>query len=784
MNTVRKNALAIITEAKENDSKKIDFTYLDHPLDNIPDSLFDLVNIEEIFFGNIHVNEISSKILNLKKLQKIDIPLSNMKSFPLKLMELESLKEVTLKDENIISLPKVFNEWSTLNYLNLGGCKKLTSLEGLPPNLTYLHIGTTNLYNIPDIVFSLQYLNKIVLHNLNLTQIPSKLFDLSSLMALFLGENKLETIPKEILKLEKLTELVLYDNKFKKIPTVILNLKKLIVLNLSTNKIDKIPEKISNLKDLQVLDLSDNNLTEIPHQLKKLGKLKEIRFDNIRNYFLEDSKPYNKIKTIPEWITSLTDLKEVKLTNNTIENIPDEIQKEGFTAIKNFILSKQEAETEDLLCEAKMVIVGRGNVGKSVLTKKLTTPSYTLKENTTTKGIDVLKNPFIFPINIGGEYKEFKLNIWDFGGQEKYDATHQLFITNRSIYLFLTEAREESNYSDFQFWLNTIKLFSNNSPVIIILSKCDIRKKLLPESIYKQKFDNIIEFVDVSCANGFEYTIQNLKGIIQKAIYKLPQTNQKLSNRWLEIRSELENLSNLKDFITYDTYLQICDKNKLNKIQADFLSQYLNDLGVIIHHQHDLLLKKTVFINTDWCVDGMYKVLDDEIVIKNNGRFNSSNLETIWNDLRFENKQEELLKLMKEYNLCFELKDGSGFIAPDLLPPDKSTDFSLTDFPILYFEYHYDFMPSGLLSRFIVRSHSFIKNNFYWKHGVVLEYDETIGIVEEDYINGKIKIQLSGSNKKGLLSAIRMFVDEIHKDFNKTNNLFFEEMIPCNCLEC
>jgi rubrerythrin len=107
--------------------------------------------------------------------------------------------------------------------------------------------------------------------------------------------------------------------------------------------------------------------------------------------------------------------------------------------------------------------------------------------------------------------ESFKFNIWDFGGQEKYDATHQIFITSRSVYLFLTEARDESNYQDVFYWLNTINLLSHDSPVIVVLSKFDERQKKLPESVYKYQFTNIVKFVDVSCADGHERTIENLK---------------------------------------------------------------------------------------------------------------------------------------------------------------------------------------------------------------------------------------------------------------------------------
>jgi internalin A len=780
----KKSVETLVFEAIEKKSKRIDFRYIEEQINEVPNEVFEIDSLVEIDFGTIPITSMSDKICNLKNLKTVTIQNYESNNFPSVFREIPSLRNLTFCSQGISSIPDWLMEWKQLEYLNISDCKNLRDIAGLPPNLVYLHIGGTAIQKIPDLVFDLKRLKKIVLHNLGLKNIPKELFEMKSLSSLFIGENNLSTLPEELASLEDLVEVILYENNFKVFPSILGQMESLKVIRLSRNQISEINCNLEKLIKLRTIDLADNIFTVFPEELRDLKNIENIVFSNIFNSSKDKTRPFNQIKEIPTWILELSKLDSLGLDYNPITDIPVEIVREGVAAIKNFISSKLEADTEELLCEAKMVMVGRGNVGKSVLTKKLTLPSYNLSESETTKGIDILKNPFVFPIEISGEHINFKFNIWDFGGQEKYDATHQLFITSRSVYIFLTEAREESNYSDFQFWLNTISLFSNNSPVIVVLSKCDERRKQLPESIYKEKFENIVGFVEVSCANGYEYTIENLRRLVNQAIERLPQTKQKLSNRWVDVRKELETLSTIKDYLPYNEYLALCKKYKLNKSQADFLSQYLNDLGVIIHHQYDLLLRKTVFINTDWCVDGMYKVLDDELVERSNGKISNTNLLEIWNESRFENKQEELLKLMKEYDLCFELKDGSGFIAPDLLPPDRSVDFVWKSDSNLKIEFRYDFMPAGILSRFIVKSHSFIRDNLYWKHGVVLEYDETLALVEEDYINNKVKISITGTNRKGLFSAIRMFIDEVHKDFNKTNKLSFEEMVPCNCAEC
>lgn len=773
----------IIELNKTEPIKKLSFLDIEDNFKNLPIEILNLKEIESLHLGKISIGK-DIKILNqFGNLKQLFIHNFRLKKFPLILLELENLTDLHIQGPNLEELPKELDIWNTLTYLNCMYCSNLKYVNGLPPNLTYLSIGATSIREIPEKIYTHKVIRKLVATSLELSEIPKEIFRMTSLLSLFLTNNKISSISNEIRNLYNLFELYLSNNIISDFPTSITSLKNLITLKLERNYLSSLPESVAKLQNLKTISLYDNIFEEFPKILLKMISLEEIDLSNIYIKRTATEKR-NSIKIIPPEIIKLSNLKILKLNSNPIENIPSEIFQSGYDAIKNFFESKLEADNEEFLFEAKMVIVGRGNVGKTVLTKRLTDPNYNLSSSESTKGIDVLKNPLKAKLKIGSEEREFKLNIWDFGGQEKYDATHQLFITKRSIYLFLTEAREESNYMDFYYWLNTIQLFSDNSPIIIVLSKIDERKKSLPESIYKERFDNILEFVDVSCAIGYEGTIEKLKAKINDAIILLPQTKLRLSNRWVEIRNELEDLAAYKDFISYNDYLKICGNHKLDKKRADFLSQYLNDLGGIIHHQQDLLLKETVFINTDWCVDGMYHILDSKEISDNNGKFTQSDLEKIWSEERFANKKAELLKLMHQYHLCFELKDGSGYIAPDLLPSDKPDNFKWENTSNLQFEYDYDFMPAGLLGRFIVKSHSFIKDALYWKHGVVLNYENTDALIEEDYIKGKIKISLNGKNKKGLLSAIRMYIEEVHADFDKAGKLIYNKMIPCNCVEC
>ena len=601
---------------------------------------------------------------------------------------------------------------------------------------------------------------------------------MTKLKRLIISNNQLTELPKSIKSLIKLNKIELSSNLISHLQEELWELLELTSLSLADNKISTVPAEISHLSYLTSLDLSSNALTSLPEEIGLLSELTTVNLSG------------NKFTEIPGSFVKLNKLKQLDLGDNSDLSIPTQVVEDGIKAIFNFINLKDRSNEFDYLYEAKLVIVGRGFVGKSSLVKKLTIPSYSLeKEISSTEGIDIEKWDIEIDYNPGDKVKlntySFRLNIWDFGGQEKYDATHQLFITERTLYLFVTEARQESNFLDFDYWLNMINLLGKGSPVIVVQNKIDQRQKILPSSHYSSLFPNVLKFVDVSCADSYGQTIDNLKLWIQEAIKLLPQIGDELPKVWVDIRKELEILKNTKDYISYSEYVSICMKYRLDKEEANFLSSYLHNLGIIIHHKHDAGLKDLVIINPDWATDGIYAVLDNATLFKQRGRFTLSDLENIWKDERFNGRHRDLIDIMKKYEFCFELKrkDSSltEYIAPELLPPNPLIHNLIGSDHLLFF-YEYDFMPAGILSRLIVKAHDLIEKEYFWKYGVLLAFeDNTYAEVIENYTQRKIIVRLSGPNKKELFTIFRRYLSQIHKLFK---NIAYKEMIPCICDDC
>ncbi|MGB5769865.1 MAG: COR domain-containing protein, partial [Crocosphaera sp.] len=457
-----------------------------------------------------------------------------------------------------------------------------------------------------------------------------------------------------------------------------------------------------------------------------------------------------------------------------LESPPTSIRKKGTKAILNYLKQQLEQNT-DYLYEAKLLIIGEAGAGKTTLAQKIQDSNYELKsDEDSTEGIDVIQ--WHFPLD---NARDFRINIWDFGGQEIYHETHQFFLTERSLYTLVADTRKED--TNFYWWLKVVELLSNNSPVLVIKNERQERKRDINERQLRGEFTNFKETFATNFATN--RGLPEILNTIQHYISNLPHIGEGLPAYWVKVREVLEKDS--RNYMSFDEYLNICQQQGFKRLEDKLqLSGYFHDLGVFLHFQNDDLLKKTIILNTAWGTDAVYKVLDNETVKKNFGKFASNDLKNIWNEEKYMTMHGELLRLMMNFKLCYEIPSQPGnYIAPQLLSTEQP-EYNWDETNNLLLRYEYEFMPKGILTRFIVETHAMIENETcVWKTGVVLNKDGARAEIIElyRYHKGEIRVRVTGNRKRDLLTTVRHELDKIHKSYER---LKYKTLVPCNCLEC
>ena len=69
--------------------------------------------------------------------------------------------------------------------------------------------------------------------------------------------------------------------------------------------------------------------------------------------------------------------------------------------------------------------------------------------------------------------------VWDFGGQVVLHSMHEFFLTARSLYLLVLGERDDMLERDVAYWLQLIRSYAGDAPVVVALNKSAGRQRQL-----------------------------------------------------------------------------------------------------------------------------------------------------------------------------------------------------------------------------------------------------------------------------------------------------------------
>ena len=427
--------------------------------------------------------------------------------------------------------------------------------EAARSGATDLDLRSLKLWELPESIGRLTQLRKLYLFENQLTALPESLDRLTQLEALYLGGNRLTALPESLGSLTELQELSLWSNQLTTLPESIDRLTQLQQLYLANNQLTALPESIDRLTQLQTLYLANNQLTALPESIGRLTQLQRLYLDN------------NQLTALPEPIEKLTHLKGLLLHGNDALGIPPEILGPAWQQVRDEkatlanpaeILQyyfRTRAEPTRALNEAKILLVGQGGVGKTSLVKRLVDNTFDPDERKT-EGINITQWPI--PVRSGGADGNIRLNIWDFGGQEIMHATHQFFLTKRSLYLLVLDARKGENEGNMHYWLRIIQSYGADSPVLVVINQNEPPNQLdLNETrLGKDYAPNVRGFFKTSCSKGTG--IAELRTAIEKQVQRLEHVHDRVPVSYFRVKEELEEQAREKDFLDIDEYQGLC----------------------------------------------------------------------------------------------------------------------------------------------------------------------------------------------------------------------------------
>ena len=735
--------------------------------------------------SNMNLTEVPEEVFSLTHLETIDLQGNNLRYIPDRLRDLPKLESVVLVGNPLEALPD-------LPGLTIDGPIYLRCRDQVKPEKTHLFLGSETpekderswadelrtmggirrltlgdwglmigaehqkpnpaIQRVLDSLADLNSLEVLSLRGLRLKAVPEGIRQLRGLKYLQLDGLGLDTLPDWIEELD-LESFSSCDNQLSALPDSFRNARRLKSLDLSFNPLGKIPAVVFDLVSLERLDLTGCGIREVPVDI--------LRLDNLQDLAVSQ-----------HWGAEPTN----------IESPPAEVAKKGLDAIRDYWRQRADSGV-DYLCEAKLIILGEAGAGKTSLARKIENPNYKLREREkSTEGIDVIHYQFPSAVHTrenGNEkvlQRNFRVNIWDFGGQEIYHATHQFFLTRRSVYVLVCDDRKED--TDFSYWLHVVEMLSDASPLLIVQNEKQDRTRDINLSSLRARFGNLREALatNLDTNRGLDRVIQ----AIRRELEGLPHVGVGLPATWKRVREALE--KDKRDYISLEEYLDICQQHGFTRREDKLqLSGYLHDLGICLHFQDDPVLKSTVVLKPSWGTDAVYRVLDDAEVIAARGQFTRTQLGRIWSEAKYADMQDELLRLMMKFQLCYALESDQTYIAPQLLSSDQP-GYPWDPASGLVVRYEYGFMPKGIVTRFIVAMHRLIAGGrLVWKTGVVLERDGSRAEIIEEYSQRRIRVRVSGPDPHGLLAIVDEQLARLHAAFPR---LQYERFLPCPCSEC
>jgi len=636
----------------------------DTPSRQISDAVFEEASkTGRLNLSRCNLTSIPSQVYSIPQLRELDLSDNRLRVIPIDLCNLSTLQLLKLDNNWIEDLPAAIGDLPHLHELHIDD-NLITRVPRAIDRLRDLRILTINsnkIDRLPDEIGQLSALESLMANNNKLTNLPPSIGGLSNLRRLWLDGNQLLNLPPEIGQLEVLEKLNLKNNLLDKLPPELGKLPRLTILVLGGNLLTYVIRELCALPRLEVLDLRGNLLANLPPEIGMLSNLRELLLDE------------NHLNILPSELAPLL-RRGLTLTFslNPVAEPLAEIADRGADALAAYLTSLGDARPQ---YEAKVLLVGEGNVGKTSLVAALHDEEF-VADRSTTHGIEIRRLTLHHP----NRTLYMTLRTWDFGGQEIYRITHQFFFSKRALYLLVWSAREGQEQDEVEGWLSRIRLrVAGEASTIIVATHCSERNAEIDVPRLNRLYPGLIADVK-EIDNRTELGIAELRKSIAEEASKLPQMGQLISPRWIATRDELSARAVNEPQISFEAFRTICHTHGVADREVRTLAELLHDLGQVIYYGDDEGLRDVIVLDPEWLTRAISYVLEDKVTRDASGVLDYRRLSEIWVDrpdgaAYHPRYHPYFLRLMEKFDVSYRLSDPyQGSLVAQLVPHARPTD--------------------------------------------------------------------------------------------------------------
>jgi Leucine-rich repeat (LRR) protein len=776
----------------------------------------------ELKLAGLHLKELPTALRKLTRLQRLDVSQNQLELLPAWIGEFPMLQSLNVSTNKMSSLPEWLSGCKQLQLLNLSG-NELTILPDWLGELTELQsidFSFNPLTNFPDTVGQLTKLRSVVLSGIKAESLPDAIRQLKNLYELDFSNNQILSVPEWIGDLDQLRFFTLIGNNLSALPEALGRLKFLERLDVRRNQLSDVPPSIVGLSSLRDLWLGGNHLRRIPPCILQMDHLRWLTLEanslsqvpseiaslqNLEILYLHE----NDLTDLPPSLVEMTRLSTLKIKDNPLNPELAAAEEEGLEAVKRYLRARAGAQV--ILNEAKLILVGEGEVGKSCLLGALREEQW-IDGSPTTHGIEIKLVKVIDPAS----GREITLNGWDFGGQRVYRPTHQLFFSSPAVYLVVWKPREGPQQGFVKEWIKLVKHREPDAKILVVAThggpgqrQPDVDRQELWDLFGR---DTVLDFFLVDSKpdeSGERSGIAALKDAIAYAAASLPEMGRKVPARWQRAREALQQTG--AAYLPLDRVYEICCDHEMDEDEAGLFVTISHRLGHLIYYEHDPALRDIIILKPDWLATAISFVLDDRQTRAAHGLVSSARLAELWDD---PTREEEFryppvlhpvfLRLMERFDLSYRVaglrdagqQDGTSLIAqlvPDVRPEEElqqvwspnvadGDEQQVQICKIVEMRSGQSAAAEGLFYQMIVRLHRYslgranYPESIHWQRGLVLD-DNYNGRALLEYVGNDVRITVRAPYPERFLSALTYEVKWLVESF--WAGLRCEVMVPC-----